>query len=340
MKNPRTHLLYLLLSFVISIPLVVGESSVSKFNITIGSSISTSPNGTNYWLSPSGVYAFGFYPLCSGCDRYGVGIWLTKSYDSTLVWTPNLDNDEPISNASIVVDQYGVFVLRRSGSTLKPLFGNLFEPALYAMMKDSGNFVVYNSVSDIIWQSFDHPTDTIVSGQTLKSGHSLISKSLKYRLMMRKSGELIICSKFYNRWWKWICNWVSHTRKRSSPVALNLDSNGRLYLADWDGLVIKNFTEGEEQQHAWSIVGKQIYRVTLEDDGVLRMYSERIGCDCGRSVVLWESYCSTCKERDHVTSDFFLAFGISFGIIIVIAICCICIIELAGKCKRRQNELK
>ncbi|RZC92777.1 hypothetical protein C5167_029505 [Papaver somniferum] len=42
-------------------------------------------------------------------------------------------------------------------------------------MQDDGNLVFYNSRSEIIWESFDYPTDTIPGGQNLRSGVDLNS---------------------------------------------------------------------------------------------------------------------------------------------------------------------
>ncbi|KAL8461162.1 hypothetical protein ACS0TY_032586 [Phlomoides rotata] len=42
-------------------------------------------------------------------------------------------------------------------------------------MLDNGNFVLYNSESSIIWQSFDYPTDTLLQGQRLRPGSGLFS---------------------------------------------------------------------------------------------------------------------------------------------------------------------
>jgi hypothetical protein len=39
-----------------------------------------------------------------------------------------------------------------------------------ASMLNSGNFVIYNSDKGIIWQSFDHPTDTLLPSQRLVAG--------------------------------------------------------------------------------------------------------------------------------------------------------------------------
>lgn len=74
---------------------------------------------------------------------------------------------------------------------------NIYEPAAPASMLDSGNFVIYNLDSKIIWQSFDTPTDTIVSGQRLLATKKLVSSisvtnhaSGGFRLSVQRDGNL------------------------------------------------------------------------------------------------------------------------------------------------------
>ncbi|GLJ35782.1 hypothetical protein SUGI_0718510 [Cryptomeria japonica] len=43
------------------------------------------------------------------------------------------------------------------------------------MMEETGNLVLMNSFNGIMWQSFDHPADTLLRGQKLKVGHKLIA---------------------------------------------------------------------------------------------------------------------------------------------------------------------
>ncbi|KAF9623386.1 hypothetical protein IFM89_001306 [Coptis chinensis] len=204
--------------------------SAPSFNITRGSSsIPASPNKTSYWLSPSGIFAFGFYPLCPDCGRY---------------------------------------------------------------------------------KSFDYPTDTILSGQTLKTGQKLVSSCT---LVMQEDGDLVLYDESNNYQWK------SQTRKiGSSPIVLNLDSTGYLYLADWDGVVIKNLTKGVEDS-CRSSAGHIIYRATLDPDNTFRLYEEKIGCEGGKSVVLWHSDCTGCKED---TADLLLIIGIVVSVIAFFGILC------------------
>lgn len=176
------HCLLIVLPFL-CVTSCVAESASSQppppFNINVGSSISAPPNKTNYWLSPSGTFAFGFHPS----DINKVGIWIHKSSNKTLIWTAKLDNVYPIDNASSVLfDDDGAIVLKWPGVLPQPIFDSVWQPTSYAAMHDNGNFILYSSDSQIIWQSFDHPTDTIVSGQTLKSDNVLVSVNSRYQL--------------------------------------------------------------------------------------------------------------------------------------------------------------
>lgn len=44
-------------------------------------------------------------------------------------------------------------------------------------MSNNGNFMLLNSSSNPIWQSFDHPTDTLLPGQALRIGQRLFSNA-------------------------------------------------------------------------------------------------------------------------------------------------------------------
>ncbi|XP_057985329.1 EP1-like glycoprotein 4 [Hevea brasiliensis] len=46
-------------------------------------------------------------------------------------------------------------------------------------MMDTRNFVLHDSNNNIVWQSFDHPTDTLLPGQKLVRGQKLVSSVSK-----------------------------------------------------------------------------------------------------------------------------------------------------------------
>ncbi|PIA30077.1 hypothetical protein AQUCO_05700055v1 [Aquilegia coerulea] len=179
------------------------------------------------------------------------------------------------------VSKHGVFIIQLSPDfTTKPLFTQTLGPATYAVMEDTGNFVAYNSDSNVMWQSFDYPTDTILPGQTLQSGESLVVPNIDDS--------------------RWRISWQSRTHKDGDGIVLNLDSTGHMYLVDQDGTVIKKLTKDKKQKENIGGLETTIYRATLESDGVFRLYEERIGQPTHddhsvNSVVLWASYCKKCE---------------------------------------------
>ncbi|KAI8535893.1 hypothetical protein RHMOL_Rhmol10G0210200 [Rhododendron molle] len=135
-------------------------------------------------------------------------------------------------------------------------------------MQDSGNFVLYNSVRGIIWQSFDYPTDTILPGQRLMNGKQLISSVSEgdhstglFRLKMQEDGYLVsyplqsLDTAPY-------AYWATMTDGSGNKITLNLDGIGHLYLVNETGATItKNITDGESEKDG------KIYRMTLDADG-------------------------------------------------------------------------
>ena len=47
--------------------------------------------------------------------------------------------------------------------------------ASFALMSDTGNFILYNVVFQVVWESFEHPTDANLGGQILAAGAQLFT---------------------------------------------------------------------------------------------------------------------------------------------------------------------
>ena len=137
---------------------------MNNSTINLGSSISAGSNSS--WKSPSGDFAFGFYPLVTG--EYLVEIWFDKISEKTLVWSANRD-DPAGKGSSIRLSRTGQLVLTHSNGTEVVIYNVTSTDS--ASMQDDGNFVLRNSSSGIIWQSFNFPTNTILLGQALLMGH-------------------------------------------------------------------------------------------------------------------------------------------------------------------------
>lgn len=203
------------------------EAQQRSPNISLSSTLTPTSTNSSSWLSPSGLYAFGFYR--QGSD-YAVGVFAAGIPEKTVVWTANR-NDPPVqSNASLA------FIDGRLVLNQKTNIAYVSQSISAASMLDSGNFVLYNSVQVIIWQSFDNPTDTILSGQRLVARQNLISSISEgnhsvglFRLKMQSDGNLVAYP-LESPDTAPYAYYASGTFGTGNNITLNLDNNGHLYL--------------------------------------------------------------------------------------------------------------
>ncbi|KAF5932276.1 hypothetical protein HYC85_028447 [Camellia sinensis] len=244
--------------------------------INLGSSVSpTSSTPPTSWPSSSGLFAFGFYTQDTG---FKVGIWLVLNRTKTVVWTTNRD-DPPITsiNSTLELTRNGKLVLKKEHGKEK-LIANTTGSAASASMLDSGNFDLYDTDSRVIWESFNFPTDTILGGQTLAMGGTLISSlsdtqysTGRYKLSMQADGNLVLYP--LNTADRGLdAYWASNTWGEV-PKYLSLylnQSAGTLDIINSTSLrIIKSFNPESSYNNNKTI----IYRATLDFDGVLRLYS-------------------------------------------------------------------
>ncbi|BBH08843.1 receptor-like protein kinase 1 [Prunus dulcis] len=241
-------------------------------NISLGSSLY--PNNSQ-WLSNSGQFAFGFYR--EGNDL-AIGIWFEKIQPQTIIWTANRDVKLPSSeDVKLHLSGEGISVILQDKQGLSPLISNITESVAWASMLDSGNFVLYNSNAKIIWQSFDAPTDTILSGQRLLAGRNLVSSisatnhaTGRFQLSMQHDGNLVLYPVNPISTTGQYAYWITGTYTAGDKVSLNLDHNGQLYLLNSTGFYIQNITNQTQ------LSDNHVYRLTIDSDGILRLYSHSL----------------------------------------------------------------
>ncbi|KAH9717734.1 non-specific serine/threonine protein kinase [Citrus sinensis] len=220
------------------------------------------------------------------------GIWLIGSglaNDIIVEWTARRTDPVVSSGAALQFSVDGSRVLLRNSNGEVQLIAEPTLTAVAAAMLDSGNFVLYDSSSQTVWASFDHPTDTLLVGQKLTTNSALYSSiSLtnqstgNFKLWMQSDGNLnafplrSILEDNYGYW-------SSYTSGAGHNVTLNLDQDGTLYLGNSTGFVVKNLTEGR-----LSVNRTTLYRATLDVDGVFRLYQHQIGTSGSfSSKILW-----------------------------------------------------
>ncbi|XP_044480002.1 G-type lectin S-receptor-like serine/threonine-protein kinase LECRK3 [Mangifera indica] len=259
-------------------------------NISLGSSLRPTTNSS--WLSSSKLYAFGFYPRGNG---YAFGIFLAGIPEKTVVWTVYRDDPPIPSNATLLLNTEGRLVLQSAQSQVTDIANQITGSASSASMLDSGNFVLYNSSGEIIWQSFDYPTDTILPTQRLLTGYELFSSvsetnpsTGKFRLKIHRDGNLIQYPT-HTEDAPAYAYWSTGTGGRGDHVTLNLDVNGHLYLLNASGFNIWSITEGYP-------TGGILYLMRVDWDGILRLYSHNLRPN-GTWSALWESSKNKCDPK-------------------------------------------
>ncbi|XVF70192.1 hypothetical protein PTKIN_Ptkin11bG0141400 [Pterospermum kingtungense] len=159
-------------------------------------------SGNQTISSNNGRFELGFFKP-GNSTHYYVGIWYRELPVQTVVWVAN--RDKPLldpSTSRLQLSEKGNLVLFNQSDI--PLWStgsssNSMDSTV-AVLEDSGNLVLKNS-SVIVWQSFDHPTDTWLSGAKLG-----INK-------MTKKGQIYIA-------------WSNSTDPAPGPYSLRLDPNG------------------------------------------------------------------------------------------------------------------
>ncbi|KAI5605587.1 hypothetical protein POPTR_001G413000v4 [Populus trichocarpa] len=128
-------------------------------------------------VSADGTYELGFFSPGNSKNRY-LGIWYGKIPVQTVVWVANRETPLNDSLGVLKITNKGILILLdRSGSVIWS--SNTARPARNptAQLLESGNLVVKeegdHNLENSLWQSFEHPTDTILPG--MKLGRSRIT---------------------------------------------------------------------------------------------------------------------------------------------------------------------
>ncbi|XP_039028294.1 G-type lectin S-receptor-like serine/threonine-protein kinase At4g27290 [Hibiscus syriacus] len=138
-------------------------------------------------VSASKIFEFGFFSPGFAAKRY-LGIWYKKSVE-TVVSVAN--REVPLNDSSGVakVTNRGILVLMNGkGKTIWSSYCLRLVHCPVAQLLDSGNLVVKDDWDkSFIWQSFDHPCDTLLPG--MKMGKGLVMGQYRYLSSWRSSDD-------------------------------------------------------------------------------------------------------------------------------------------------------
>ncbi|XXG67524.1 hypothetical protein AAC387_Pa06g0852 [Persea americana] len=87
-------------------------------------------------------------------------------------WSANPNN--PVGeNATLHLNHQGDLVLRNVDGSLAWSTNTFGKSVIGMTILSTGNLVLLGKNNSIVWQSFDHPTDTLLLGQKLMAGQRL-----------------------------------------------------------------------------------------------------------------------------------------------------------------------
>lgn len=194
--------LLLLMSISVSLlPIGAGEGIiVPGRNVSANQSI----------ISASGTFALGFFSVGNSTPRYYLGIWYNKIQKKSVVWVANRESPtDSLGTFALGVDG-NLVVLDATGKIVWSSNVKIAHSAINSMMgvlMDSGNFLL-RSGETILWQSFDHPSDTFLPG--MKVGNN------------RKTGQR-----------RQLTSWIDAEDPQPGLFSFGLDTTGPMQFFIW-----------------------------------------------------------------------------------------------------------
>ncbi|GKF65374.1 G-type lectin S-receptor-like serine/threonine-protein kinase [Tanacetum coccineum] len=134
-------------------------------------------------VSETGIFELGFFRPNSSENKY-LGMWYKNISLRTVVWVAN--RDHPVPGASplmLKIVNPGNLVLTNNMSIIWSSNTTTSENAT-AKLLDTGNLVITDILlGNLIWQSIDYPTDTLLPGMKIGKDYS---RGITWRLSVGK----------------------------------------------------------------------------------------------------------------------------------------------------------
>ncbi|XAR49526.1 Non-specific serine/threonine protein kinase [Bertholletia excelsa] len=234
-------------------------------------------------------FACGFYGANSS---YSFSVVLVGGSRPEVVWSAN--PKQPVKeNATLELTGGEGLVLRDSNGTRIWTTNITGKPVAGFNMTELGNLVVFATGGEIVWQSFDHPTDTLLSGQRLYENHRL-SSGLYYATLL-DSGFAA-----YTQVDKGDPQMYYHLVPEGGSV---VPSGGQYYPELLTGGFLVNLGTSRMLNQTQSSLDSFIEYVRIGDDGTLKLYRKLIS---HASEVISNRYNNSIgqSEFDMVSQDF------------------------------------
>ncbi|KAK3205062.1 hypothetical protein Dsin_019108 [Dipteronia sinensis] len=242
--------------------------------VSVGQSL-TAGEKSESWLSPSRDFAFGFHQL-DNKDLFLPAIWYYKIPSKTVVWYAFADKSVPRGSTLQLTADRGLALDDPDGKEIwKSDIG--MHKAAVGFIYDNGNFLIVDTNSEKLWQSFDHPTDTLLPTQIMERNGVVSSRRTetdfsqgRFQFRLLQDGNAVLNTINLPSGFAYDAYFWSHTfdlNRSNAGTQVVFDESGYLYVLRQNSQRV-NITPGVV------VSAKENYhRATLNFDGVFILYS-------------------------------------------------------------------
>ncbi|KAK2457004.1 G-type lectin S-receptor serine/threonine-protein kinase [Trifolium repens] len=216
-------------------------------------------------VSANGTFEMGFFSPGNSKGRY-LGMWYKKLTPLTVLWVAN--RETPVYNNSGVLklNEIGVVVLNGENTTVwssnmsnKVVVNN----SITAQFLETGNLVLKNRKGNIVWQSFDYPTDTLMPG--MKIGWNFVTGLNKMQTSWKSADDPAKGE------------YASAVDPRGYPqVAILKGSVIKLRIGSWNGRAFTGYPTPplkEKEKFEFVITDKEVYHsFEVVDSSIICIY--------------------------------------------------------------------
>ncbi|KAK4342021.1 hypothetical protein RND71_037837 [Anisodus tanguticus] len=231
----------------------------------------------DYITSPGGIFEIGFFSPGNTENRY-VGMWYKNISVRTVVWVAN--REAPLSSGSgiLKVIKPGLLVLLNGTNNVvwsTNTSRSVQNPV--TQLLDSGNLVVKeagdHNLGNFLWQSFDHPTDTLLAG--MKLGRNFATGTEVYLSSWKNEEDPAPGDSTYH------CDpsgYPQNIVKKGSDVVYSSGPwNGRYFSGTQNSRKGPFYTYGvylskKEVYFVYKLTSSVLVRLTLSHNGVLQIW--------------------------------------------------------------------
>uniref|UniRef100_A0A8I6X0T5 non-specific serine/threonine protein kinase n=1 Tax=Hordeum vulgare subsp. vulgare TaxID=112509 RepID=A0A8I6X0T5_HORVV len=131
--------------------------------------------GDQTLVSPGNIFQLGLFSVANN-TKWFLGIWFTVSTEA-VIWVANRDRPLNASSSGFLsLSGQGDLVLLDAASNNETVWSSNSSSSATAVaqLDDTGNLVLADDAGSVLWQSFEHPTNTFVPdmriGKSIKTG--------------------------------------------------------------------------------------------------------------------------------------------------------------------------